>query len=92
MNTPSYPIDSKINGVNISYLTISAKHSIAQWTSFVFRISSHEARMPCLGMKFRRVVIGYILSDEEEESIFQRVEHFKTSVDLFKPSKNHRNM
>ena len=48
--------------------------------------------MPCLGMKFRRVVIGYILSDEEEESIFQRVEHFKTSVDLFKPSKNHRNM
>ena len=48
--------------------------------------------MPCLGMKFRRVVIGYILSDEEEESIFQRVGHFKTSVDLFKPSKNHRNM
>lgn len=56
-------MDSQIDGVGISelYLTISAKHSIAQWTSFVFRMSSHEARMPCLGMKFLRVVIDYIL-------------------------------
>ena len=92
MNTPSYPMDSQIDSVNISYLTISAKHSIAQWTSFVFRISSHEARMPCLGMKFRRVGIGYILNDEGEEGIFQRLGHFKAPIDLFKPSKNHRNM
>ena len=65
-------MESQIDGVDIlPNLTISAKHSIAQWTSLVFRISSHEARIPFLGMKFRRVVIDYI--SREEESILQKV-------------------
>ena len=64
----------QIDGVlDISNLTISAKHSIAQWTSLVFLISSHEARIPCLGIKFRRVVvlvIGYMVIFRGQEESF----------------------
>ena len=66
----------------ISNLTISAKHSIAQWTSSVFRISSHEARIPRLGIKLRRVVIGLM---KEDEGIFQRVR--LSSVELINQKK-----
>ena len=77
--------------INISNLTISAKHSIAQWTSSVFRISSHEARMPFLGINFRRVVIGiYFERDEVEESIFQEGGPFFCRP--YKPQKNQQKL
>ena len=55
-----------MNNATSSVLTISAKHSMIQWTSFLLRCLSQEVKTECRGITSRKWVADILAARREE--------------------------